>query len=54
MEELKQWMEKQINEKKVEPNSSLGKAIVYFRSHVEGLTEYLRTSGAPVDNNAAV
>jgi transposase len=53
MEELRRWMEEQINEKKVEPNSSLGKAIVYFRTHAEGLTEYLRSSGAPVDNNAA-
>jgi transposase len=51
MEELKQWMEKQMAEKKVEPNSSLGKAIDYFQTHYEGLSAYLRYAGAPLDNN---
>jgi transposase len=52
MAELKQWMEKQMAEKKVEPNSSLGKAIDYFQTHYEGLSAYLRYAGAPLDNNA--
>ena len=52
MAELKQWMDKQMAEKKVEPNSSLGKAIDYFLSHYEGLSAYLRYAGAPLDNNA--
>lgn len=51
MEELKQWMDEQVAEKKVEPNSSLGKAIEYFRNHYEGLSAYLRYAGAPLDNN---
>jgi transposase len=52
MAELKQWMDEQMAEKKVEPNSSLGKAIDYFLSHYEGLSAYLRYAGAPLDNNA--
>jgi len=52
MEELKQWMDEQVADKKVEPNSSLGKAIDYFQSHYEGLSAYLRYAGAPLDNNA--
>ena len=52
MAELKQWMDEQMAEKKVEPNSSLGKAIDYFLSHYEGLSGYLRHAGAPLDNNA--
>lgn len=53
MEELERWMEEQMAEKKVEPNSSLGKAIGYFQTHLEGLTAWLRYEGAPLDNNAA-
>jgi transposase len=54
MEELKEWMDEQIREKKVEPNSSLGKAIAYFQNNYEGLSAFLRYSGAPIDNNVAV
>ena len=50
---LKQWMDEQVADKKVEPNSSLGKAIDYFLSHYEGLSAYLRYGGAPLDNNAS-
>jgi hypothetical protein len=52
MAELKQWMDEQVADKKVEPNSSLGKAVDYFQSHYEGLSAYLRYAGAPLDNNA--
>ncbi len=51
MGELKQWMDEQVAEKKVEPNSSLGKAVDYFQTHYEGLTAWLRYAGAPLDNN---
>lgn len=34
-----------------EPNSSLGKAIAYLLKHWKGLTEFLRTPGAAIDNN---
>lgn len=53
MEELVRWMAEQMAEKKVEPNSSLGKAIGYFQTHLEGLSAWLRHAGAPLDNNAA-
>ena len=45
------WLEAQINEKKTEPNSGLGKAITYLRRHWKGLTAFLREIGAPLDNN---
>jgi transposase len=51
MEELKKWLNKQIEEHLVEPNSSLGKAIRYMQKHWEGLTLFLREAGCPLDNN---
>jgi transposase len=52
MEDLKEWLDIQILERKVEPNSSLGKAIEYMRSHWEPLTLFLRVADAPLDSNA--
>ncbi len=51
MEELESWLEEQIEQKKVEPNSSLGGAIYYMLNHWEELTAFLRIAGAPLDNN---
>jgi hypothetical protein len=51
MEELKEWFEAQFSEKKVEPNSNLGKAIKYMLNHWKPLTLFLREPGAPLDNN---
>ncbi len=51
MSELKQWFEQMLEEKKVEPNSSLGKAIKYMIKHWQPLTLFLRKAGAPLDNN---
>ena len=51
MDELHQWLKKQFDEKKVEPNSSLGKAISYMLNHWEKLTRFLEIPGAPLDNN---
>jgi transposase len=51
MDELRQWLNQQLDEKKVEPNSSLGEAIAYMLRHWEKLTLFLRTPGAPLDNN---
>ena len=51
MEELKKWMEEVIKEKKVEPNSRLGKAIKYMEDRWDALTLFLREPGAPLDNN---
>lgn len=51
MEGLKQWMEEQLEERKVEPNSGLGDAICYMLKHWSKLTLFLRVPGAPLDNN---
>ena len=53
MEELREWMEGEMAEKKVEPNSSLGKAVRYFLKNYSGLSAFLRHSDAPLDNNEA-
>jgi len=51
MNDLKKWCHRCIDDKLVEPNSSLGKAINYLINHWKGLTGFLRDSGAPIDNN---
>jgi transposase len=51
MGELKTWLDTQIEQKQVEPNSGLGEAISYLRKHWEALTLFLRVAGAPLDNN---
>lgn len=51
MEELHLWMEEQINEKKIEKNSPLGKAIAYLRNHWSKLTRFLSVAGVDLDNN---
>jgi transposase len=51
MKALKEWMQVQFAERKVEPNSGLGEAIAYMSKHWEGLTLFLRVKGAPLDNN---
>jgi len=53
MSELKEWMEQEVREKRVEPNSSLGKAMAYFQKYYEQLTQFCRVAGAPIDNNVA-
>jgi hypothetical protein len=53
MDALKEWLEEQGTERRVEPNSSLGKAIAYLRKHWETLSRFLTMPGAPVDNNVA-
>jgi len=51
MDALHAWLKAQFDERRVEPNSSLGKAIAYMLRHWEALTLFLRHSGAPLDNN---
>jgi transposase len=51
MDELKAWLTEQIEQHKVEPNSSLGEAITYMLKHWEKLTLFLKQPGAPLDNN---
>ena len=50
---LKTWLEQQTSEHRVEPNSSLGKAIAYLLGHWESLTRFLTVPDAPLDNNTA-
>jgi len=51
MADLKRWMEDQLAQKKVEPNSSLGGAFSYMLKRWDKLTLFLRKAGAPLDNN---
>ncbi len=51
MTNLYDWLNRQFDEKRVEPNSSLGKAVNYMLRHWEKLTLFLRKTGAPLDNN---
>lgn len=51
MKELHKWMTDQLESRKAEPNSGLGKAISYMLKHWEPLTLFLRVRGAPLDNN---
>ncbi len=51
MQKLHAWMNTQIEDRLVEPNSGLGKAIQCTRKHWDKLTLFLREPGAPLDNN---
>jgi hypothetical protein len=51
MKELEEWISVQFAERRVEPNSRLGKALKYFENHWEKLTLFLRVAAAPLDNN---
>jgi len=51
MDDLHRWLHEQLDERKVEPNSSLGEAIRYMIHHWPELTLFLREPGAPLDNN---
>jgi len=51
MTDLKSWMNEQLEERNVEPNSSLGGAFSYMLKRWDKLTLFLRKAGAPLDNN---
>ncbi len=51
MDDLKDWLKRQFEEKLVEPNSALGDAINYLLKRWDSLTLFLRKAGAPLDNN---
>lgn len=51
MDELKIWLTTQLREKRVEPNSGLGKAFRYMLKRWTALTLFLRRPGALLDNN---
>ena len=51
MDDLARWMNEQFEQRRVEPNSGLGKALRYLIRHWDALTLFLRKPGAPLDNN---
>jgi transposase len=51
MEQLHDWLQRQLDDQLTEPNSALGGAIGYMLKHWEKLTLFLRQAGAPLDNN---
>jgi transposase len=51
MDGLKLWMQAELDEKRVEPNSGLGQAYKYMLKRWDKLTLFLRKTGAPLDNN---
>jgi transposase len=51
MDKLHAWLEAQLAERRTEPNSGLGHAIMYLLRHWQPLTLFLRKAGAPLDNN---
>ena len=53
MDGLKAWMEKQLEDHCVEPNSRLGGAFDYLLKRWDSLTRFLHIPGAPLDNNSA-
>jgi len=53
MDDLQKWMQEQIQQKKIEPNSGLGQAIHYMLNRWQTLTRFLSVPGAPLDNNVA-
>jgi hypothetical protein len=48
---MKEWIDEQFEERTVEPNSRLGKALQYVRNQWLGLTTFLSVPGTPLDNN---
>jgi transposase len=51
MAELERWMNAELDEHRVEPNSGLGQAFRYLLKRWTQLTLFLRVPGAPLDNN---
>jgi hypothetical protein len=51
LEQMKQWLIDQQEQRLIEPNSPLGKAVEYVKTHWDGLMGFCRYLGAPLDNN---
>ena len=49
MDEMKRWLDKQVDEKLCEPNSDLGSALAYMLNHWKPLTLFLCVPGAPLE-----
>jgi transposase len=51
MAKIIKWCNDKLNNKEVEPNSSLGGAMKYMQNHWNKLTKFLKIPGAPLDTN---
>lgn len=51
MDDLQSWYKSQLEDKKVEPSSNLGKAFNYLENHWHALTQFLRIPGCPLAND---
>jgi len=51
LEQMKKWLQDQQDQRLIEPNSALGKAVQYLNRHWDGLMGFCRYPGAPLDNN---
>jgi hypothetical protein len=51
MTALEKWIQAELDEKRIEPNSGLGQAFRYLLKRWHELTLFLRVPGAPLDNN---
>lgn len=51
LDDLHTWLNAQLDDHLVEPNSGLGQAIRYLLTHWTRLTLFLRQAGAPLDNS---
>lgn len=51
MTALESWIQAQLDDKRIEPNSGLGQAFRYLLKRWDKLTLFLRVPGAPLDNN---
>src|SRR2546427_753806 len=49
--QMKQWLIAQQEQRLIEPNSPLGKAVEYLKRHWDGLMRFCRHVGPPLDNN---
>lgn len=52
MEAMLNWMQKELHDKNVEPNSQLGGIFEYFLARRSALMAFTEYAGAPIDNNA--
>jgi hypothetical protein len=48
MSDLKDYINNQLESKRVEPNDSLGKAMRYMLKHWHQLSQFIRIAGAPL------
>src|SRR5690606_10848560 len=51
LKDLQKWMQAELDDKLVEPNSGLGQALRYLLRRWDKLTAFLRVPDAPLDNN---